>query len=136
MNQLEITNLLLKKAYLSGLDVEVELSVDEGVEGAVQVQINIKPTHFKDFAIFYGTKDNKVNYSSIFEVSNKYDEKGRQLFEEDRGIYNFYILDDADDEIHLLGEIEVSKFDEGAVDKLLEYLKTEHELTSHLGSIK
>ena len=92
MNQLEITNLLLKKAYLSGLDVDVELSIDESTVDAVQVQINIKPTHFRDFAIFYGTKDYKVNYSSIFVVSNKYDEKAKQLFEIDKGIYNFYIL--------------------------------------------
>ena len=54
MQMNEITNLLFKKLYNSKLDVDVELSIDDAATSAVQIQINVKPKYFNDFAIFYG----------------------------------------------------------------------------------
>ena len=62
MDIMEVTNFLLKKLYQSNLEVELDLSLDETVSNAVQIQINVKPKFFKDFAIFYGTKDTIINF--------------------------------------------------------------------------
>ena len=140
---MEITNLLLKKLYQSNLDVELELDIDEIVCDAVEVQIKVKPKYFNDFYIFYGTKDMKVNFSSIFEVGNNNVVKAEELFKENKGIFDDFIYDDEDVFIHLFGEIEVEQFytydkyllDDYVIEEIIKYLQEEHELTNYLNTI-
>ena len=142
MNIMEITNLLLKKLYQSNLDVELELDIDEIVCDAVEVQIKVKPKYFNDFYIFYGTKDMKVNFSSIFEVGNNNVVKAEELFKENKGIFDDFIYDDEDGFIHLFGEIEVEQFytydkyllDDYVIEEIIKYLQEEHELTNYLNT--
>ena len=141
---MEITNVLLKRLYQSDLEVELDLSLDDTVSNAVQVQINVKPKYFYDFAIFYGTKDKKIMFSSIFEVKDKFDPKPRELFDKDSGIYESYIIEDDEEMIHLYGEIELDDIvnDDGEprindtfIYEIIKYLSEEHELTNYLNSI-
>ena len=142
MNIMEITNLLLKKLYQSNLDVELELDIDEIVSDSVQVQINVKPKYFNDFSIFYGTKDTKINFSSIFEVGNNNVVKAEELFKENKGIFDDFIYDDEDEFIHLFGEMEVEQFytydkyrlDDYVIEEIIKYLQEEHELTNYLNT--
>lgn len=143
MDIMEVTNLLLKKLYQSNLEVELELSIDETVCNAVQVQINIKPKYFNDFSIFYGTKDTVIYFSSIFEVGNNNVVKAEELFKENSGIFDDFIYDDEDEFIHLFGEVELDKFylldeealNEYVIDDIINYLEEEHELTNYLNSV-
>lgn len=131
----ENTDLLLKKLYKSGLDVELELDIDDSVDDVVQVQIDVKPKHFRDFAIFYGTKDNKLNFSSIFEVDNKNDFKAKELFDKDNGIFKSFIVDEDDEKIHLYTEIPFKDLNDKFIDEIIKYLSEEHELTNYLNRI-
>ena len=128
----ETTTLLLKKLYNSGLDVELELDIDDSADDAVQVQINVKPKYFRDFAIFYGTKDNKLNFSSIFEVDNKNDFKVKELFDKDNGIFKSFIVDEDDEKIHLYTEISFKDLNDKFIDEIIKYLSEEHELINYL----
>lgn len=141
---MEITNVLLKKLYQSDLKVEIDLSLDDTIANAVQIQINVKPKYFDDFAIFYGTKDKAINFSSIFVVNDKNDLKIQQLFNKDRGIYESLIVEKEDDLVHLYGIVEIEdivendeelKINDSFIDNILEYLSEEHELTNYLNSI-
>ena len=144
MDIMEVTNLLLKKLYQSNLEVELELSIDETVCNAVQVQINIKPKYFNDFSIFYGTKDTMIYFSSIFDVGNNNVVKAEELFKENSGIFDDFIYDDEDEFIHLFGEVELDKFyildeetlNEYVIDDIIDYLEEEHELTNYLNSVR
>ena len=131
----ENTDLLLKKLYKSGLDIELELDIDDSVDDAVQVQINVKPKYFMDFAIFYGTKDNKLNFSSIFEVDNKNDFKAKELFDKDNGIFKSFIVDEDDEKIHLYTEISFKDLNDKFIDEIIKYLSEEHELINYLNRI-
>ncbi len=131
----ETTDLLLKKLYKSGLDVELELDIDDSADDAVQVQINVKPKYFRDFAIFYGTKDNKLNFSSIFEVDNKNDFKAKELFDKDNGIFKSFIVDEDDEKIHLYTEISFKDLNDKFIDEIIKYLSEEHELINYLNRI-
>lgn len=143
MDIMEVTNLLLMKLYQSNLEVELELSIDETVCNAVQVQINIKPKYFNDFSIFYGTKDTVIYFSSIFEVGNNNVVKAEELFKKNSGIFDDFIYDDEDEFIHLFGEVELDKFylldeetlNEYVIDDIIDYLEEEHELTNYLNSV-
>ena len=135
MNTHNITNLLLRKFYQSNLDVDVELSLDDSQENAVQIQINVKPKHFNDFAIFYGTKDNKINFSSIFETNVIEDENLYRLFKEEDSIFNEIIQSDDLSQLHLFSEISLEDVDEELVDNIIEYLESEHEFIKYLNSI-
>ena len=128
----ETTTLLLKKLYNSGLDVELDLDIDDSADDAVQVQINVKPKYFRDFAIFYGTKDNKLNFSSIFEVDNKNDFKAKELFDKDNGIFKSFIVDEDDEKIHLYTEISFKDLNDKFIDEIIKYLSEEHELINYL----
>ena len=135
MNTHNFTNLLLRKFYQSNLDVDVELSLDDSKENAVQIQINVKPKHFNDFAIFYGTKDNKINFSSIFETNVIEDGNLYKLFKEEASIFNEIIQSDDLSELHLFSEISLEDVDEELVDNIIEYLESEHELIKYLNSV-
>lgn len=130
-----ITNLLLRKFFQSNLDVDVELSLDDSKENAVQIQINVKPIHFNDFAIFYGTKDNKINFSSIFETNVIEDENLYRLFKEEDSIFNEIIQSDDLSELHLFSQIPLENINEEFIDNIIDYLKTEHKLINYLNSI-
>jgi hypothetical protein len=130
-----ITNLLLRKFFQSNLDVDVELSLDDSKENAVQIQINVKPKHFNDFAIFYGTKDNKINFSSIFETNVIEDENLYRLFKEEDSIFNEIIQSDDLSELHLFSQIPLENINEEFIDNIIDYLKTEHKLINYLNSI-
>ena len=132
---MKITNLLLRRLYQSDLEVDLDLRLDETVANAVQIQINVKPKYFNDFAIFYGTKDKVINFSSIFEVKDKNDSYALELFNKDKGIYNYYILDDEDERIHLNTEIELKYLDDKLIEDIIKYLSEEHELTNYLNCI-
>lgn len=131
----ETTDLLLKKLYKSGLDIELDLDIDDSADDAVQVQINVKPKYFRDFAIFYGTKDNKLNFSSIFEVDNKNDFKAKELFDKDNGIFKSFIVDEDDEKIHLYTEISFKDLNDKFIDEIIKYLSEEHELINYLNRI-
>ena len=144
MDIMDVTNLLLKRLYKSNLEVELELSVDETVSNAVQVQINVKPKHFKDFAIFYGTKDTIINVSSIFEINNINVVEAERLFNENSGPFTCFIYDDEDNFIHLYGDIELDRFyledvaeeiiNDYVIDDIINYLEEQHELTDYLNN--
>ena len=131
----ETTDLLLKKLYKSGLDIELNLDIDDSIDDAVQVQIDVKPKYFRDFAIFYGTKDNKLNFSSIFEVDNKNDFKAKELFDKDNGIFKSFIVDEDDEKIHLYTEISFKDLNDKFIDEIIKYLSEEHELINYLNRI-
>ena len=97
----KLTNMLLKKIYDSGLKVDLNLDIDTSKSNAVQIDINIKPMYFNDFAIFYGTKDDSVNFSSIFEVEELDFEKAKEIFNKDKGIFDSIIREDESETIHL-----------------------------------
>lgn len=141
---MEITNVILKRLYQSDLEVDLDLSLDDTVANAVQVQINVKPKYFNDFVIFYGTKDTIISFSSVFEVKDKNDLNIELLFDEDSGIYESLIIDDVDEMIHLYGEIELDDIvnvdeehliDDTFIFEIINYLSEEHELTNYLNSI-
>ena len=141
---IEITNILLKRLYQSGLEVKIDLSLDNIVDDAVQIQMNIKPKYFKDFSIFYGTKDKMINFSSIFEIKDKCDLEIQKLFDKDNGIYKSLIIDEEDEMVHLYGFVGIDDIvnDDGEIIindlfiyEIIEYLSEEHELTNYLNSI-
>ena len=131
----ETTDLLLKKLYKSGLDIELNLDIDDSVDDVVQVQIDVKPKYFRDFAIFYGTKDNKLNFSSIFEVDNTNDFKAKELFDKDNGIFKSFIVDEDDEKIHLYTGTSFKDLNDKFIDEIIKYLSEEHELTNYLNRI-
>ncbi len=131
----DVTNLLIEKLYQSDLDVELCLSVDNSVADAVQIQFNFYNIAINDFAIFYGTRDEEINYCSIYEVQDKHDEKALQLFNDNKGIYKSFILDDYDEMIHLYTNINIKDVDEEIIDIIVNYISTEHELNNYLISI-
>lgn len=135
MQMNEITNLLFKKLYNSKLDVDVELSIDDTANNAVQIQINVKPKYFNDFAIFYGTKDRVINFSSIFEVDNIDHLRAQNLFDKKDHIFSNLIKED-NNTIHLFKEILVEDFKEEIIDEIIEFLNKDSEITNYLISLK
>lgn len=141
---IEITNVILKRLYQSDLEVVLDLRLDETVANAVQIQINVKPKYFNDFAIFYGTKDTIINFASIFEVKDKNDLNIQKLFDKDCGIYESLIIDEDDEMVHLYGFIELDDIvyvdeeyliDDSFIFEIINYLSEEHELTNYLNCI-
>ena len=141
---IEITNVILKRLYQSDLEVDLDLRLDETVANAIQIQINVKPKYFNDFAIFYGTKDTIINFASIFEVKDKNDLNIQKLFDKDCGIYESLIIDEDDEMVHLYGFIELDDIvyvdeehliDDSFIFEIIKYLSEEHELTNYLNSI-
>lgn len=135
MQMNEITNLLFKKLYNSKLDVDVELSIDNTANSAVQIQINVKPKYFNDFAIFYGTKDKAINFSSIFEVDNIDYLRAQNLFDKKDHMFSNLIKED-NNTIHLFKEILVEDFKEEIIDEIIEFLNNDSEITNYLISLK
>ena len=145
MDMMHITNVLLKKLYKSNLDVELDLDLDSTVANAVQVQINVKPKYFNDFAFFYGTKDKKINYSSFFEVEDLDEGEAKNLFNNDKGIFQFFIVEEESNFVHLYGEIELEDLydifeppllNDSVFDEIINYLQEEHEITNYLKNKK
>ena len=128
----EITNIIFKKFYESGLKIYLDFSIDETAENAVQIQLTIKPLYFDDFAIFYGTKDKKINYSSIIISDDINKEKLNQLFNKDKGIFSKLICSEKHMKYHLYGEMKLNEFDTKFIDEIIRYLKEKHELTDYL----
>ena len=145
MMMIEVTNILLKRLYQADLKIDLDLSLDDTVMNAVQIQIDIKPKYFKDFSIFYGSKDYTINFSSIFEVKDKNYIKIKELFEKDKGIFDCCIVDDIDEIVHLYGTIEIAEIvtyadfreiiDDSFITNIINYLSEEHELTNYWNSI-
>ena len=145
MDMMHITNVLLKKLYNSELEVDLDLSLDDTVANAVQVQIDVKPKYFNDFAIFYGTKDSKINYSSIFEVEDLDEGEAEKIFDKDKGIFEYFICEEGSNLVHLFGEIELEDLydifeppllDDSIFDEIINYLQEEHEITNYLKNKK
>lgn len=128
----KLTNMLLKKIYDSGLKVDLNLDIDTSKSNAVQIDINIKPMYFNDFAIFYGTKDDSVNFSSIFEVEELDFEKAKEIFNKDKGIFDSIIREDESETIHLYCQINKNLFTEEKIDEIIKYLYNKHEITEYL----
>lgn len=145
MDMMHITNVLLKKLYKSNLDVELDLGLDSTVANAVQIQIDVKPKYFNDFAIFYGTKDEKINYSSIFEVEDLDEGEAENIFNNDKGIFKYFIFEEESNLVHLFGEIELEDLydifeppllNDSVFDEIINYLQEEHEITNYLKTKK
>ena len=145
MDMMHITNVLLKKLYKSNLDVELDLGLDSTVANAVQIQIDVKPKYFNDFAIFYGTKDEKINYSSIFEVEDLDEGAAENIFNNDKGIFKYFIFEEESNLVHLFGEIELEDLydifeppllNDSVFDEIINYLQEEHEITNYLKNKK
>ena len=118
---IEITNVILKRLYQSDLEVDLDLRLDETVANAVQIQINVKPKYFNDFAIFYGTKDTIINFASIFEVKDKNDLNIQKLFDKDCGIYESLVIDE-DKDYEIISESEAVT-ENGLTFRFTEYKK-------------
>lgn len=140
MNLKEFTNLFLKKVYTSGLDIDLDIRIDDTLEEPTpQIQIDIKNDLYKSFAVFYGLKDSKINYSSIFELKDEYIDddfevthsKYRELktiFNEDKGIFCDLILEDNDYLLHLLGEVDIDNLTEEIIDEICDFLVNNQEI--------
>ena len=87
------------------------------------------------FSCEYSQVDKVINFSSIFGVKDKNDSYALELFNKDKGIYNYYILDDKNERIHLNTEIELKYLDNKLIEDIIKYLSEEHELTNYLNSI-
>ena len=140
MNLKEFTNQFLKKVYTSGLDIDLDIRIDDTLEEPTpQIQIDIKNDLYKSFAVFYGLKDSKINYSSIFELKDEYIDddfevthsKYRELktiFNEDKGIFCDLILEDNNYLLHLFGEIDIDNLTEEIIDEICDFLVNNQEI--------
>jgi hypothetical protein len=140
MNLKEFTNQFLKKVYTSGLDIDLDIRIDDTLEEPTpQIQIDIKNDLYKSFAVFYGLKDSKINYSSIFELKDEYIDddfevthsKYRELktiFNEDKGIFCDLILEDNNYLLHLFGEVDIDNLTEEIIDEICDFLVNNQEI--------
>lgn len=140
MNLKEFTNLFLKKAYTKGLDIDLDIAIDDSTEEPVpQIQININNNLYDAFAVFYGLKDSKINYSSIFELKDEYIDddlevtrsKYRELktiFDEDKGIFYDLMLGDNDYSLHLFGEVDIDNLTEELIDEICDFFVNNQEI--------
>ena len=100
--------------YQMGLDFELLLEVEEENLESVLIQINVLCDNINSFAFFYGTLDNEINYSSIFEVNDCHDENVLDLFNKNKGIFQDLLVESETNTIHLY-----SKIDKEEVERLL-----------------
>lgn len=130
-----VTNNILKKFYQSNLNPELTLSIDTSIENAVQIQLNLTPKFFEDFAIFYGTLDNSINYCSIFEVKDSKDENIGEIFNNDKHIFKDLIPSHDYNEIHLYSNIKKNAVNDDLINKIIDYLNNDHPLIKYLNSV-
>ena len=133
MDVMYFTNLVLKKGYEKGLYPELLLGIDDShEEPSPQVQINIENDVYDYFALFYGLKDDSINYSCIFEIESKDNLEKKMLtnlskdlkevFEQDKGIFDDLIVSDDGNTIDLYKKIKKEELTEEVVDEILDFL--------------
>ena len=125
----EITNKLLKELFKRALEFDLDFEIFDIEKESIQIQINVKPKHFKDFAFFYDTKEEYIHYSSIFELETVDETKINELYKLDNGIFNFLIIDN--DMVHLQGDVDVEYFIKN-IEDIVDYLCVDHEITKYL----
>ena len=137
MKPIDVTNLIFKKAYKLELDVDTKLTLlSNGIEpDQPMIQINIRFEYLKNFAFYYSLNDKYFSYSSLFIVNNNKDQKAKELFDKEAGIFTQYILNDVFNYIELSNEIEFDLVTEEYIDSIFDYLLCEHELIIYLNSI-
>ena len=118
-----------------GITKTKDIAIDDSIEEPTpQIQIDIKNDLYKSFAVFYGLKDSKINYSSIFELKDEYIDddlevtrsKYRELktiFDEDKGIFCDLMLGDNDYSLHLFGEVDIDNLTEELIDEIEEFVE-------------
>ena len=129
MELLEFTNLFLKKAYEKGLDIELDVSIDDTYdEPTPQIQINVNDENYKSFNLFYGLKDESINFVSIFELDDEEEtndeevKKLKMLFEEDKGIFQDLLFEEYTATIHLYSEINNDDLTVEVIDEICDFL--------------
>ena len=111
------------------------MSIDTSTEDAVQLQLDVTPKFFEDFAIFYGTLDDSINYCSIFEVKDSKDENIGEIFNNDKHIFKDLIPSHDYNEIHLYSNIKKNAVNDDLINKIIDYLNNDHALIKYLNSV-
>ena len=124
MELMKFTNLIIKKGYEKGLNLDLELSVDDEShnEPSPQIQINIQNEHYASFALFYALADENISFSSIFEIEKVDQEMLKSVFAEDMGIFQSIIFEEDNNCVHLYTKINKEKLNEEYIDEILDFL--------------
>lgn len=131
-----VTNEIFKQLYQMGLDFELLLEIEEENLESVLIQINVLCDNINSFAFFYGTLDNEINYSSIFEVNDCHDENVLDLFNKNKGIFQDLLVESETNTIHLYSKIDKEEVTEEVIQNILKYLTEEHEVIEYIKTIQ
>ena len=134
----DILNIILNYAVEKGIYLETYSIIENNPntkKSYILTQVNLLNEYDIDFAFTLGLEnDDMVSYSILLETNSSYIDKVEEIrdnfYSIENRIFNDFIMEEVNNilEINIIGELDVSLFDETTIDKILDFINSEYIL--------
>lgn len=134
----DILNIILNYAVEKEIYLETYSIIENNPitkKSYILTQVNLLNEYGIDFAFTLGLdNDDMVSYSILFEMNSSYSDKVEEIRDDfysiENRIFNDFIMEEVNNvlEINIIGELDVSLFDETTIDQILEFINSEYVL--------